>query len=257
MGALALAYLGLSFLVDNGDLVYPWLVGPIAVLFLVEFVARFLDAPSRLTYLRRHWLDLVSSLPFIGGLRSFRLLRLLRLGAGLRVLSAAEHLSETRGRDRDSMWFVVPTLLFTWFAAAAAYWVAEHGANPNLKTFVDALYWAFITASTLGYGSIVPVTAAGRVLAGLVIFVGVGIVGFTSARLTQTWLRDESRHHPRLMLEKLNKLDHEVASIKELLLEQQSRQQHEYDAASGSTDPAPTHPAPRGREPAGARRRSR
>jgi len=51
------------------------------------------------------------------------------------------------------------------------------------------------------------------------IFVGIGLVGFTSARLTQRWLRDESRHHPRLMMEKLNHIEHELATLRELVIE--------------------------------------
>jgi voltage-gated potassium channel len=222
MGGFALAYLALSFLVDDGQPGFAAAVIVLAVIFVVEFVARFADAPSRLGYLRTHWLDLVSAIPLIGGLRSLRLLRLLRLGSGFRVLAATEHLTESRGRDRESMWFVIPTLLFTWFAAAAAYYVSEHGANPALRNFGDALYWAFTTATTLGYGATAPVTAAGHALAGLVIFGGVGIVGFTSARLAQIWLRDQSRHHPRLMLEKMTRMEQDMAEIRRLL-EQQGR----------------------------------
>jgi len=225
MGLFALLYLALSFLVDEGQPFFGAAVIVLAVVFVVEFAARFLDAPSRLLYLRSHWLDLVSAVPLIGGLRSLRLLRLLRLGAGFRVLLATEHVSTTTERGYESFWFVAPTLLFTWFAAGAAYWVAEYGANPRIHNFGDALYWAFTTATTLGYGATPPVTAAGRVIAGLVIFAGVGIVGFASARLAQIWLHDESRNHPKLMLEKMNLMERELNEIRHLL-EQQQRAAH-------------------------------
>jgi len=220
MGLLAIAYLAASVLADEDSNAVPWLIGALAVIFIVEFGLRFLDAPSKRVYLRHHWLDLVSAIPLVGGLRSLRLLRLLRLGAALRVLGAAEQAAEARGMERGSLWFVAPTLLLTWFAAAAAYWWFEHGVNPSVHTFGDALYWALITAMTVGYGGVTTVTTAGHVLAGAVIFVGIGLVGFSSARLTQHWLRDESRHHPRVMIEKLNNLEREIASLRELLLEQ-------------------------------------
>ena len=75
LAVLALAYLALGFLEDEGRHPPPFLLGALAVIFLTEFIARFWDAPSRRLYLRGHWLDLVSCIPLVGGLRSFRLLR--------------------------------------------------------------------------------------------------------------------------------------------------------------------------------------
>jgi len=250
MGVLAAVYLAVSFLLDTDAAVVTGIVVGLSIIFVLEFTLRLLDAPSRRRYLRSHWLDLISAVPFIGGLRSFRLLRLLRLGAGFRVMAAAEHVGTARESEHD-LWFIVPTLLFTWFAAAAAYFVSEVGSNPKVHDFGDALYWAFTTATTLGYGASAPVTAAGRIVSGFVIFAGVGIVGFASARLAQFWLRDESRHHPRLMIEKLEHLEREMDEIKQLL------EQRSPGAGPVSPPSRPTAAAPREAAEAGARRRSR
>jgi voltage-gated potassium channel len=218
MGVLALGYLAVSFLVDEGRGVWPGVIAILGAVFVIEFATRFLDAPSRASYLRHHWLDLVSAVPLIGGLRSLRLLRLLRLGAAIRVIGAAEEITLSRGGTRESFWYLGPSLIVLWFGAASACWLLEHGVNPNIQTFLDALYWAFITATTIGYGNVAPVTPAGHILAGVVIFVGIGLVGILSAQLTQRWLRAEERHHPRLMLEKMTRLEDEIASLKDLLI---------------------------------------
>jgi voltage-gated potassium channel len=220
MGVLAMGYLAVSLLIDDGQGVWTWVIAVLGGIFVVEFVARFLDAPSRRSYLRHHWLDLISAIPLIGGLRSLRLLRLLRLGAVLRVLVATEEISTVRGGTRQSLWYLGPSLIVLWFVAAAACFLIEHGVNPHIETFGDALYWSFITATTIGYGNVAPVTPAGHILAGVIIFVGIGLVGVLSAQLTQHWLRDEARHHPKLMLEKMTRLEDEIASLKELIVEQ-------------------------------------
>jgi len=190
MAALAAVYLGVGFSIDEGHGAPTFIIGALAVLFLTEFGVRWWDTPSRRLYLRGHWLDLVSCIPLVGGLRALRILRLLRLGAALRIFSLAEHEAEVHQRH-DSWWFLGPVLAVVWLGASAAYWSLEHDVNPSLHTFGDALYWSFITATTVGYGDITPTTPEGRILAGVLIFVGIGLVGFASAQLTQRLMHSD------------------------------------------------------------------
>src|SRR5438067_13719572 len=82
MAALTIAYVSIGF-VDDHDIIdlnlwAHWYM-PFLILFLLEFGARFYDSRSRTDYLRGHWIDLVTSVPMVGGLRLFRIVRLLRL----------------------------------------------------------------------------------------------------------------------------------------------------------------------------------
>lgn len=211
MAALAVGFLATSFWNDDA----PGRVSVLAaaaftVIFVAEFGSRLLDAPSRAHYLRHHWLDLVSCVPLVGGLRSLRLLRLLRLGALRRVVVAVDR------DDRQSVWFLGPLLMVVWVGSATAAWVLEHGVNPALHTFGDALYWAFITATTVGYGDISPVTPQGRVLAGLLAFAGIGLLGFASARLTAGFLRQAPGSEDAVLRE-VTMLRAELAALRETL----------------------------------------
>jgi voltage-gated potassium channel len=216
MALLAAGYLVLGFMEDEGRQLPPFVLGAFAVIFLTEFAARCWDSESRLRYLRGHWLDLVSCIPLIGGFRSIRILRLLRLGAALRIFSVAEHEAESHQRNRESLWFVGPMLIFVWLAAASAYWSLEHGRNADLHNFGDALYWAFITATTVGYGDVRPVTPEGRIVAGFLIFIGIGLVGFASAQLTQRVLRSGAPDG-RAVMRRMDDLERQLDRIEELL----------------------------------------
>lgn len=189
----------------------------LSALFLIEFTVRCWDAPSRGAYVRRHWIDAVSAIPLIGGLRAFRLLRLLRLGAAFRVLRVMDAEIRRREGARESLWFVAPSLLVLWVASAYGIWALEHGRNPALHSFGDALYWSAITITTVGYGDIQPVTPEGRVLAGLLAFLGIGLLGFASARLTAWWLRRDS--HDAAMLQHLAAMRAEIAELRRLVEE--------------------------------------
>src|SRR5205809_441862 len=84
----------------------------------------------------------------------------------------------------SALWVLGPILLTVWIAASYGYYELEGGLNPRIQTFGDALYFSFVSASTVGYGDVTPVTGAGKVLTGLLIFVGIGLLGFASAQLT-------------------------------------------------------------------------
>ncbi|HLQ14240.1 MAG TPA: ion transporter [Candidatus Eisenbacteria bacterium] len=187
MAALTIVYVVVAFLQDQGS------SGPVllatqllAGFFVIEFSLRLYDSPSRRVYLRNHWLDIVTCIPVVGSFRVLRLVRLLafvRLGANLRAFGLGAAASE-RVYGGAGLWVLAPVLLVVWVAAAYGFYTLEGGVNPNIKTFGDALYFALVTASTVGYGDVTPVTSEGKVLTGLVIFVGIGLLGFGSAQLT-------------------------------------------------------------------------
>jgi voltage-gated potassium channel len=58
------------------------------------------------------------------------------------------------------------------------FWISEHGSNPSIRSFDDALWWWFVSSTTVGYGDIAPVTTIGR-LAGVVTII-VGIYCYTN-----------------------------------------------------------------------------
>jgi voltage-gated potassium channel Kch len=55
---------------------------------------------------------------------------------------------------------------------AGVFYLLEYGHNPKLATYLDALFWAVATVTTVGYGDIVPVTDAGKILAILTMLFG-------------------------------------------------------------------------------------
>jgi len=211
MAALTAGYVALSFFEDASDFsITPFTVAlyGFSAVFLVEFTARCWDAPSRYRYLRSHWIDLITSFPLVGPLRALRLLRLLRmLRLGLSVRSLVI------GSAIDNSWLIWPCLLLFWFGSAYGLWLAEHAVNRAIPTFTVALLDAFLTACTMGYGSFTPVTIEGKLISGLIVFVAIGLVGFTSARLTSIWLGDSNEQLPRT----LTQIHQEMAQVRELL----------------------------------------
>ena len=186
MAGLTVVYVVLAFLQDQGAESLGTGVWVFSAIFVVEFALRLYDAPSRRTYLWNHWIDIVTCVPVVGPFRVLRLVRLLafiRLGATARAYGVGAAASN-RLPGGVGLWVLVPILVTVWFGAAYAYYELEGGVNPSVKTFADALFYSFITASTVGYGAVAPVTAEGKVLTGMLIFISIGLLGFASAQLT-------------------------------------------------------------------------
>jgi hypothetical protein len=201
MGCLTGVYVILSFVEDTAGLGLDWLTLTLLSLagaFLVEFTFRFLDSEHRIRYLRNHWLDLFTAIPFIGPLRALRFLRIVRfvrLGLAIRQALTA-HNGHRRGGD-DVTWLIWPFLLLFWLGASYAVWMFEGGINPVVPNFASSMFVTFLTASTVGYGGgFSPHSVGGKITAGLIVFVAIGLVGFGSARLTARFVGDHAAQMP-------------------------------------------------------------
>jgi voltage-gated potassium channel len=191
MGSLAVIYVVLAFREDTATGAEEGAVWGLAVAFLLEFAARCYDAPKRVDYLRSHWLDLISAIP-VPGIPGLRILRLLRLFRVIRVGVLLRHELIARGwQATDLIW---PTLVLFWLCSALAMWSVEHDApGSHVQTFPEAMKAAFLTATTLGFGTRgQPVTSEGQIISGLIVFMALGLWGFASGQLTNLWL--EGRH---------------------------------------------------------------
>jgi voltage-gated potassium channel len=216
MAGITGIYVALALVEDTSPPGLNWataVVAIVALALLAEFIARIADAPDKIGYLSHHWIDLVTCIPLIGPLRVLRFLRLLRF---LKVAVGMRRLARGHAATQAT-WLLWPFLLLFWAWSAYALWTYEHEVNPVVRDFGSALYEAFLTASTLGYGAFQPVTPEGKVIAGLIVFVAVGLVGLTSARLTAFWMGQKDDTTVAL-----ERIEHELSQLKRLLEEQPS-----------------------------------
>ena len=160
-------------------------------IFLGDFLYRFFTTESKSGYFFRRfgWADLLSSLPFpqLKILRMFRLWRVIRL---IKMFGVRNLLHEfLLHRAENALLLVVFLVMCVLEFGSLAVLKAESASpNANITNASDAIWWAYVTITTVGYGDQFPVTNMGRIIGILVMTAGVGLFGTLSGFLANKLL---------------------------------------------------------------------
>ena len=89
-----------------------------------------------------------------------------------------------------------------------------YASEPQVKTFGDGIWWALVTITTVGYGDITPLTTLGRVVAGLLMLLGLGLIATITAIVSAKFIQNYVDGHTNDdVLEKLQELETEIEKI--------------------------------------------
>lgn len=176
------------------------------IIFTVEYAVRLwvadLDFPalSPVRALVKHVfslqtiIDLVSLLPFylpfllpinLIILRVFRVFRLLRLFKVNRYTKALTSIAEVFKRKAHQLVSSMLVVLILMVVASVLMYNVEHDVQPEIfDNALSGLWWAISTLTTVGYGDIYPMTAAGRILSAIIALLGIGMIAVPTGIIT-------------------------------------------------------------------------
>jgi voltage-gated potassium channel len=164
--------------------------------FVVEYLVKLYLAPSRRGFVTHHLIDLaVIALPVLRPLRALRALRLLRLLRLGRIgLTLANALRRTRDllSHRGLHLVLLSVLAIVLVCSALELAFEQHAAGSTIHNFGDALWWAVVTVTTVGYGDKYPVSAGGRGVAVVLMLTGIGLVGVLSATVASYFVEQRA-----------------------------------------------------------------
>ena len=181
-------------------------------IFIVDYILRWITADYRLQkggwsfviYPFTAWavIDLLSILPALSLinrgfkiLRITRLLRILRLFKLIRYSDKIQVLGKVVRKEKGVLLTVLGIAIFYVFVTALIMFNVEPHVNPvtgatTFATFFDALYWATVTLTTVGYGDMIPATDIGRFVSMLSSLFGVAIIALPSGVITASYLEE-------------------------------------------------------------------
>ena len=176
----------------------------IALVFLVEYVLRLYGARDRTAEALDPYtvIDLLAILPTlsalalpgtfvaanVGFLRVVRVIRVLRF---YRFTRDADFFFGTVSDNSLRAGKLLLTVLVILFVSAGLFYSVEHAANPDVATFGDAFYYAVVTLSTVGFGDVLPVTAAGRWVTVAAILAAIIVIPRQASKIVREWASRE------------------------------------------------------------------
>ncbi|MDX1399213.1 MAG: ion transporter [Oceanospirillum sp.] len=176
-------------------------------------------------------IDLIVILPFylslfvsidLRYLRLLRLLRLLKLSHYIRSMDVFLKVVRSEMGSLASAVFAVLVLVVL---AACIMFALEHKAQPEaFKSVLDAIWWAVVTLTTVGYGDITPVTAGGKILAIMIMLLGVGTVALPAGMLAARFSEELQNRKSAMTAEVINALeDGDLSQYEQGMLKEISR----------------------------------
>ncbi|MEZ6005965.1 MAG: ion transporter [Planctomycetota bacterium] len=179
-------------------------------LFTLELLVRLWVCRRPLRYLRSFFgvVDVIAIVPtylqlFVVGTQYLAVVRILRLLRMFRIFKMAHHIGEAglllsalRASKRKILVFLLAVMTLVCIEGTLIY-VVESRANPQFSSIPQAIYWAIVTITTVGYGDMAPVTVLGKVVASGIMLTGFSIIavptGVVTAELGKAMRNDDRR----------------------------------------------------------------
>lgn len=184
---------GIDFLESVAYMNFQFLV---CMVFLADFILEFYISDDKRSYMKRHWIFLVVSIPYLNIINLFNIqvdhqalyfIRFVPLMRGAYAMAyVVAFFSSNKAVSLLSQYIVI--LISAVYFISLIFYQQEYGINPQVNSFWDAVYWACLDATTVG-SEIIPATLAGRVCAIIISVLGVMMFPVFTVFVT-TYLND-------------------------------------------------------------------
>lgn len=192
LALISIANLALAFIIRDPNLIQIVSVmdGIIILVFLGDLLRRLQVADDNRRYLVQGWgwVDAISIIPLLRVARLLRIVRVMRvmrrMGGPTAALTAFFKNRATGGL----LLVMLVAFLVLEFGSLLMLYAERNQPDASITTAEDALWYLFVTMSTVGYGDLYPVSQVGRVIGTGIIIVGVGVFGTLTGFLATIFL---------------------------------------------------------------------
>jgi voltage-gated potassium channel len=224
MALLGMAWLVIGIIVVSSDAngaASKALVGTLFALWailLLEYVVRLVVTPDSRGYVKRRWVEPATVI--LPPLQGWRLIGLEKMSL---LLREGELRFETILKHHSLFRVLIAALATLILGAWMVLLFEENAKGSNIHTYPNALWWAIVTVTTVGYGDRYPVTAGGRIVAAVLMLVGIGLIGVLTATVASVFIKEHTDDNKQALQKSHADLGQQLAVISGRLADVESR----------------------------------
>ncbi len=199
----------------------------ICFLLFTDWAYRFIEAKSKAQFMKWGWLDLLACIPAVDAFRWLRVFRIVRLLLAVRTFTRFKRVLSSSKTSAGLSGIGVIAVLMISFGSIGVLMVEYDKPGANITTAEDALWWAIVTTTTVGYGDHYPVSTGGRLIASFLMITGIGLFGTLSGVAAGFFLGGEQDKPASLLAQKKMLARLEEMQVELHQMHEQQRKQSE------------------------------
>jgi len=216
ISSIALALLDISNAINITIYPYSYFDKGILLFFWIDYIARFYKADNKKLFFKQNIFDLLAIIPFDSifyFFRAFRVLRVIKLLRLIRIVGFTGKIQKSIKRffGTNGFIYLVITTVILILIAAEIYSVAENAS------YMNSLWWAIATTTTVGYGDISPHTEIGRTVAVVLMILGIGLIGSVTSTVTAFFVDEKNDKENDELKNELKQIKNDLQEIKDQL----------------------------------------
>ncbi len=166
------------------------------IIFVIDYFKRLYKSRNKKKFIKRHIIDLISIIPLYTIFTIFRTLNILKISRVSRIanLSKVIRIFGVFKISKENLEIFINTNNFNYTLLIALIVIVGSSTMLSLIekiSFFDSLWWSIVTVTTVGYGDIYPKTLPGKIVATILMFTGIGLIGSLTSTISTYFINKE------------------------------------------------------------------